>query len=53
MYVLEQQVYRNMLTLATQSLDEFVYHLMKSPGYMLVNAEEIVHIVKCIPVEVK
>ena len=52
-WILEQQVFRNTLTLATQSPDEFAYHLMKGPGYMSVIAGEIVHIVKCIPVEVK
>ena len=50
--ILEQQVFRNTLTLATQSLDEFAYHLMKDSGYMSLMAE-VGHIVKCIPVEVK
>ena len=45
--ILGQQVFRNTLTLATQSL---AYHLMKAPGYMSVIAGEVVHIVKCIPV---
>ena len=51
--ILEQQVFRNTLTLATQWTDEFAYHLMKAPGYTSVIAGEVVHIVKCIPVEVK
>ena len=51
--ILEQQVFRNTLNLATQSPDEFAYHLMKGPGYMSVIAGEVVHIGKCIPVEVK
>ena len=51
--ILEQQVYKNTLTLATQSPDEFAYHLMKGPGYMSVIAGETVYIVKCIPVDVK
>ena len=50
--ILQQQLFRNTLTLATQSPDEFAYHLMKDPGYMLVIVE-VVHIVKCIAVEVK
>ena len=50
---LEQQVFRNTLTLATHAPDEFAYHLMKSPGYMSVTAGEVVHIIQCIPVEVK
>ena len=51
--ILEQLFFRNTLTLATQSPDEFAYHLMKVPGHMSVIAGEVVHIVKCIPVEVK
>ena len=51
--ILEQQVFRNTLTLATQSADEFAYHLMKGPRYMSVIAGEVVRIVKCILVEVK
>ena len=51
--IIEEQVFRNTLTLATQSPDEFAYHLMKGPGYMSVIAGEVVHIVKSIPVEVK
>ena len=50
--ILEQQVFRNTLTSATQSPDEFAYHLMKGPGYMSVIVK-VVHIVKCIRVEVK
>ena len=51
--ILEQQVFRKTLTLATQSPDEFAYHLMKGPGYMSVIAGEVVNIIKCLPVEVK
>ena len=51
--ILKQQVFRNTLNLVTQSPDEFAYHLMKGPGYMSVIAREVVHIVKCIPFEVK
>ncbi|XP_048512599.1 uncharacterized protein LOC125501329 [Athalia rosae] len=50
---LEKQVLRNSLTTATSSPDEFAYHLMKGPGYMALSAGEVVHIVKCIPVEVR
>ena len=41
--ILEQQVFGNTLTLATQSPDEFAYHLMKGPGYMSVIAGKVVH----------
>ena len=42
--------YINTLTLATQSPDEFAYHLIKGPVYISVITGEVVHIVKCIPV---
>ena len=35
--ILEQQVFRNTLTLATQSPAEFAYHLMKGPIYIYVS----------------
>ena len=50
---LEQQVFKNSLIIATQSLDEFAYHLMKGPGYMSIIAGEVVHMNKCIPIQVK
>jgi hypothetical protein len=50
---LEQQILKNALTVAAQIPDEFAYHLMKGPGYMAVVAGEVVHIIKCIPVEVR
>ena len=49
---LEQQVFKNSLIIATQAPDELAYHLMKGPGYMSIIAGEVVHIIKCIPVEV-
>ena len=50
---LEKQTLRNALSIATQAPDEFAYNLMKGPGYMAVVAGEAVHVIKCIPVEVK
>lgn len=50
---LERQTIKNSLSIATQAPDEFAYDLMKGPGYMAVAAGEVVHIIKCIPVEVK
>ena len=50
---LEQQMLQNALAIATQSPDIFAYHLMKGPGYMALLAGEVIHIVKCVPVEVK
>ena len=49
---LERETLKNSLTIATQAPDEFAFNLMKGPGYMAVVAGEVVHIVKCIPVEV-
>ena len=49
----ERQIIKNSLALAVQAPDQFAYNLMKGPGYMAVTAGEVVHIVKCIPVDVK
>ena len=49
---LERETLKNGLAIATQAPDEFAYNLMKGPGYMAVTAGEVVHIIKCIPVEV-
>lgn len=50
---LERQTLQNALAIATQSPDIFAYHLMKGPGYMALVAGEVIHIIKCVPVEVK
>ncbi|KAL6431965.1 hypothetical protein ACFW04_007415 [Cataglyphis niger] len=52
---LEQQMLQNALVIATQHLCPhiFAYHLMKGPGYMALRAGEVIHIVKCVPVEVR
>lgn len=50
---LEAEVLRNTLSFATLLPDEFAYRLMKGPGYMAVTAGEAIHVVKCIPVDVK
>lgn len=52
-YNLEQRMLQNTLAIATQSPDIFAYHLMKGPGYMALLAGEVIHIVKCVPVDVK
>ncbi|KOC58667.1 hypothetical protein WH47_07475 [Habropoda laboriosa] len=48
---LEQQVLRNALALANIQPDELALAIMKQPGYMAVPAGEVVHLVKCVPVE--
>lgn len=50
---LEQKTLQNALAIATQAPDIFAYHLMKGPGYTSVLAGEVVHIIKCVPVDVQ
>ena len=50
---LEREMLKNRLAIATVAPDEFAYQLMRGPGYMAVLAGEVVHILKCIPLEVK
>lgn len=50
---LELRLMQNALAIATRSPDIFAYHFMKGPGYMALLAGEVIHIVKCVPVEVK
>lgn len=52
-YKLEQQTTRNSLSLAIVAPDQFAYDVMNNPGYMSLVAGEVVHIIKCTPVEVK
>ncbi|KAM0728880.1 hypothetical protein ACS0PU_004234 [Formica fusca] len=50
---LEKRMLHNALAIATQAPDIFAYHLMKGPGYMALLAGEVIHIIKCVPVDVK
>jgi len=50
---LESRMMQNALAIAARSSDVFAYHFMKGPEYMALLAEEVIHIVKCIPIEVK
>ena len=49
---LERQVLQNTLSLATILPNEFAYRLMKVPGHMAVVSGEVIHVLKCIPIEV-
>lgn len=49
----ERETIKNSLAIATNSPDEFAYNLMKGPGYMAVPSGEVIHIIQCVPVEVK
>ncbi|XP_071579592.1 uncharacterized protein [Temnothorax nylanderi] len=50
---LELKMMQNALAIAARSPDIFAYHFMKGPGYMALLAGEVIHIIKCVPVEVK
>ncbi|XP_076384513.1 uncharacterized protein LOC143263387 [Megalopta genalis] len=50
---LEKQVLTNALTLATLKPDEFAQTVTKLPGHMALVAGEVIHIIKCIPVNVQ
>lgn len=50
---LEREVLKNTLSIASTQPDEFAFRYMEGPGYMAVVAGEVIHIVQCVPVEVK
>ncbi|XP_076479609.1 uncharacterized protein LOC117165189 [Bombus vancouverensis nearcticus] len=49
----QKKLIENALSLAILLPDEFAYTISKTPGHMALIAGEAVHIVKCIPVQVK
>ena len=49
---IEQESLKNALAIAESSPDLFAYNLMKGPGYMAMVSGEVIHVIKCIPVEV-
>lgn len=49
----ENQILRNALSLVTLVPEEFAYIVTKKPGYIAVNAGEVIHILQCIPADVK
>lgn len=50
---LERQVLQNALTLASIAPDEMAFRITRETGYTAVTTGEVIHLVKCIPVEVK
>ncbi|KAH0944579.1 hypothetical protein HN011_004488 [Eciton burchellii] len=48
---LEKQILQNTLSLSSTALDEMAFRIMKTTGYTAVTAGEMVHLIKCIPVE--
>lgn len=51
-YDIEQKIMRNALATATLPPAEFGYSLMKQEGYMGMVIREVVHLIKCLKVEV-
>lgn len=51
--LLQKQIMANQLSIATTSPDEFAYRYMGQPGYMAINAGEVIHLVKCTPIPAK
>ena len=50
---LERQILQNALSLASIAPDEMASRIMKMPGYTAVAAGEVIHLIKCVPVECK
>ena len=51
---LKKQILKGALSLAINSPDEFALHqIMKGPGFMTIVSGEVVHIIKCTPVDIK
>jgi len=50
---LEQQILLNALSLASVTPDEMAFRIMKGPGYIAVTTGEVIHLIKCAPVECK
>ena len=48
---LERQILLNALSLTSIAPDEMAHRIMKSPGYTAVMAGEVIHLIKCVPVE--
>lgn len=50
---LERQILQNALSLASIAPDEMAFRIMKGPGYTAVTTGEVIHLIKCVPVECK
>lgn len=50
---LERQILQNALSLSSIAPDEMAFRIMKAPGYTAVAMGEVIHLVKCVPVECK
>lgn len=47
---LERQIVMHALTLATQDPIEFAYNIMNGLGYTAIQAREVIHMIKCVPI---
>jgi len=50
---LEKQILQNALSLASIAPDEMAFRMIKTPGYTAVTIAEVIHLIKCAPVECK
>ncbi|EZA59596.1 hypothetical protein X777_00265, partial [Ooceraea biroi] len=50
---LERQIFQNALSLASIAPDEMAARILKAPGYTAIVAGEVIHLVKCVPVQCK
>jgi len=50
---LERQILQNALSLASIAPDEMAYRIAKAPGHTAVVVGEVIHLVRCVPVECK
>lgn len=50
---IEKEILKNTLSIALTQPDEFAYRYMEGPGYMAAAAGEVIHIVQCVPVDIK
>lgn len=50
---LERQILQNALSLSSIAPDEMAFRIMKAPGYTAVTMGEVIHLIKCVPVECK
>lgn len=48
---LERQILQNVLSYSGVAPDEMAYRIMKTPGYTAVIAGEVIHLIKCMPVD--
>lgn len=50
---LERQVLLNALSLYSIAPDEMAFRIMKAPGFTAIAAGEVIHLIKCIPINCK